>query len=120
MTKTIKTITYVFRGYNLNSDIFKKYKDEVMNFINNYDYATFYANGEYSHNQQKEVYSHSIYPMISKYKNNNLVEDGLTYDESIFALKYMFDKDKENPFDKDNPLSIEREKRIYRLNYIYT
>ena len=114
-----KNITYIFRGYNLNFDILKKYKDEVMNYINDYDYATLYINGEYSHNQQKDMYSHSIYPMISKYKNNNLVEDGLTYDESIFALKYMFDKKTENPFDKENPLSIEREKRIYRVNYIY-
>ena len=114
-----KNITYIFRGYNLNFDILKKYKDEVMNYINNYDYATFYLNGEYSHNQQKDMYSHRIYPIINKYKHNNLVGDGLTYDESIFALKYIFDKETENPFDKDNPLSIEKEKRIYRVNYIY-
>ena len=114
-----KNITYIFRGYNLNFDILKKYKDEVMNYINNYDYATFYLNGEYSHNQQKEMYSHRIYPIINKYKNHNLVGDGLTYDESIFTLKYIFDKETENPFDEDNSLSIEREKRIYRVNYIY-
>ena len=67
----------------------------------------------------KKICIHIVFiPLLINIKNN-LVEDGLTYDESIFALKYIFDKETENPFDKDNPLSIEREKRIYRVNYIY-
>ena len=32
-------ITFTIEGYNLNFDILYKYKDEIMNIFQNYDYA---------------------------------------------------------------------------------
>ena len=42
-------ITFTLEGYNLNFDILYKYKDEIMNIFQNYDYAYLFFCGRYTY-----------------------------------------------------------------------
>ena len=77
-------ITFTIEGYNLNFDILYKYKDEIMNIFQNYDYAYLFFCGRYTYDTWtgKDLLKVSL--PFSEYKNNDLV-NGSKFDETVLA-----------------------------------
>ena len=111
-------ITFTIEGYNLNFDILYKYKDEIMNSIKDYDYAYLFVSGRYTYDSWTGKNLLKLSFDFSEYENNVLTK-GSNYDETVDALKYIYDYEKKNPYDNMlNPISIERANRKYYLKKI--
>ena len=89
-------ITFTIEGYNLKFDILKKYKDEIMNIIKNYDYAYLFLSGRYTYDTWTGKDLLPISFECSEYKNNDLTK-GSNYDETVFGLKYLYDYEMNEP-----------------------
>ena len=86
-----------------------------MNIFQNYDYAYLFFCGRYTYDTWtgKDLLKVSL--PFSEYKNNDLV-NGSNFDETVYDLKYIYDYEKENPYDNMlNPISIEEANRKYFL-----
>ncbi len=89
-------ITFTLEGYNLNFDILNKYKDEIVNIIKKYDYAYLFLCGEYTYDTWTGKDLLPISFEYSEYQNNDLTK-GSNYDETVYALKYIYDYEMNTP-----------------------
>ena len=89
-------ITFSIEGYNLDFDILYKYKDEIMNVIQNYDYAYLFLCGRYTYDTWTGKDLLPISFEFSEYENNVLTK-GSNYDETVFGLKYLYDYEMNTP-----------------------
>ena len=89
-------LTFTIEGYNLNFNILNKYKNEIMNIIKDYDYAYLFVGGRYTYDNWTGKDLLPISFESSEYENNVLTK-GSNYDETVFALKYLYDYEMNTP-----------------------
>ena len=89
-------LTFTIEGYNLNFNILYKYKNEIMNIIKDYDYAYLFVGGRYTYDNWTGKDLLPISFESSEYENNVLTK-GSNYDETVFALKYLYDYEMNTP-----------------------